>query len=852
MKTRVFAFLLMFSLLLPTLTLLSFADEDGYTISISDGELLTKTVELNFFSPVAEGCAIKLDGESLVCEEKDDVQFCLTAAEVDYQCSALFCSDKQFGTLSKENTEQQFSIGRAEYGNGVFEIRFLPAVGNTVLDTAKVYGTYNIDDVKISNVAILLSSGERLAPKNVILHYPNVGKAGTHDETVAYDGKELPIGDGWNASTNLGGTTPNVPISVTFCFDVSDEPSFAGYLNGRTLYTSVDTTKYEDGEHTFTFCSADFSKDVTVSFDNTAPVINASIENGALLQPDDKITVKTDGENDALLISIDGKRYFGKEVGKFIDEKSNTHLLTVKSTDASGNSSYVALEFYVSCGDGKTYALQNNPNATVAFSEEGKVLTVERAEQQAEKNIFRVNVGENRKMILQYCGTSSEKDNVCFSVLNVAKNEYEPLRIFPSGDTVYIEYEATDDTIKDGVVTFKAEEYVYTSESDTMVWITDTQYYTAYEDIFCEYEADIEYYIDLYSKGEAGFLLHTGDVADDYSPEDKARKQMKAASDLHKKLDDAGIPYGIVDGNHDAGQEKADSKYFVEQFGSDRFNGTSWFYGSLDNNTHHYDLVTLNGQDFLFLWLGYGVEAAPDVLAWAKMVLDKYPNRNAIIMTHSYLDEHAAWVLNYADTSAYNHSRAPEIWDNLVVPHSNVVAVFCGHTPGAARNLREVDANRSVWEILADYQFANVQNPANKQGNTICDGEGYLRLVSFADGKMTQKTYSPFLDDWNYFADAKDEFTVDLPLNQNGHSLTTDEFVPFIVTNTITGGTAEVSGEFFVLAEEFTITESKQKNDSFADFLQKNLVLILCCLAVLLCAVAAVIIVLKKKKQVKG
>ena len=844
MKKRVLSFALALLLLLPALILAANAEEDGVQVSVTDGETLTGATEISFFSPEAEGCAILLDGKPLEAAEKDDLKFCLTAAEVDYLNSALYCGDKQIGSLTKDKTEQQFTLGRAEYGEGVFEIRFLPAVGDTLVDTSKVYGTYNIDDVKITGGTLLLSSGERLLPKNVIMHYPIVGKAGTRDEKVAYSENQITVGDGWNGTTMLGGTTPDVPIALTFCFDVADDPAFAGYLNGRTLYTTLDTKQYPDGEHTLTFASASTSKDVKVNFDNTAPKITVNIENYALLQPDDKITVTTDGEKDASLVTVDGKRYFGKEVSKFIDETSKTHLLTVKATDTAGNSAYLAYEFYVSDGDGKTYVLQNNPAATVAFSEEGKVLTVERAAQTAENNVFRVTVGEQKTMILQYRGTSSEKDFIRFSVLNVKTNEYEPLRVFPSGDTVYIEFEAGENTVKDGVVTFKAEEYVYESASDTMVWITDTQYYTAYENTFCEYVADIDYYIDLYNKGEAGFLLHTGDVADDYSPEEKARAQMKAASDLHKKLDDAGIPYGIVDGNHDAGQEKADSKYFVEQFGSARFNGTSWFYGSLDNNTHHYDLVTLNGQDFLFLWLGYGVEATPEVLAWADTVLNKYPDRNAIIMTHAYLDEHNAWVLNYKDVTAYNHSRAPEIWENIVVPHSNVVAVFCGHTPGVGRNLREVDANRSVWEILADYQFVNVQDPANKQGNIICDGEGYLRLVSFADGKMTQRTYSPFLDDWNYFADDKDEFTVDLPLIQSKHSLTTESFVPYIVTGTITGGTAEVEGEYFVFAEEFAVTEH-----SGTAFPTPVLIAIIAAAVLLLAGIIVFLVIRSKKKK---
>lgn len=851
MKTRLLALLTAALLLLPGFVFAVGAEETGCIISISDGETLSGTVDLSFFSPEPEGCAILLDGKELAADEKAELKLFLTAAGVDYQNSTLSCGDTQIGSLSKDPGEQTFSLGRDSFGNGIFEVTLIPSVGGSALDTSKVYGTYNIDDFTLDGVAVALPSGEKLAPKTIVCHYPIVGASGTRDETTAYDGKTLSVGDGWSATTQLGGTTPDVPIFLTFCFDVSGEAAFAEYLNGRTLFASADTTAYDDGEHTFSFRFAGGSEEVKVFFDNTAPVISVNIENGALVKPDEKIVVTTDGKNDAVLAYVDGNRYYTKEVEKFLHENANTHLLTVKATDPFGNSSYLAYEFYVSGGDEDIYELKDSPAATVAFSEEGKVLAVERAEAQKDGNTFRVAVGENRKLVLRYRGTSSEKDNIRFSVLNVGTNEYIPLRIFPSGDTVFIEYEANEDTIRDGFVTFKAEEYVYSSESDTMIWISDTQYYTAYEDILCEYEADLDYYTELYQKGEAGFLLHTGDVADDYLQAEKARAQMKAASELHKKLDDLGIPYGIVDGNHDAGQEHADSKYFVEQFGSARFEGTSWFYGSLDDNTHHYDLVTLHGQDFLLLWLGYGVEATPEVLAWANMVLDKYPDRNAIILTHAYLDTDNDWVLNYDDVTAYNHSRAPEIWENLVVPHGNVVAVFCGHTPGVARNLRKVDDTRSVWEVLADYQFVDARKPSNKQGNTVCDGEGYLRIVSFADGMMTQKTYSPFLDDWNFYANEKEDFTVEMPLNTAGHSLTTDDFVPFVVTDVLTGGTAEVEGEYFVLAAEYTVTEREPESPSFLDRIKAH-PWIVAAAAVLLAGVIVLIIVLVKKKKKKA
>ena len=847
MKRRPFAFVLALCILLPTLLLGTAAEEPEMNFDITDGELISGTRTITYTCSGSDDCAILLDGKALSANDNADLTFTVTPNGVDYKGALFLVGEETVGEMAKLNAEQQFPLKKTCYGDGVFDIVFMPTLKDGVLlDPNAVYGTYNIDDVDLYDAAIILPTGERVNPVSVIWHYPIVGKGGTRDEEKPYQSK-TPIGDGWNASTNLGGTMPDNPIYVTFRFDLSENESFKVFHSGLTLFAELDTTAYPDGEHTLTFVCGGSKKDIKVLFDNTAPTVNVSVKTGDLLTKNDTITATSDEDNVKISMSIDGSRYNGKELYRTIEQNTKTHLLSVCAIDACGNTSYTVVEFRLSDGDEDTYEFVELPSKSVlSFSEDGKVLTVNDAPTTKNENTFTVEAGENKELILQCKATSSEHDHVLLSVLNTKTNEYEPLRTFPSEDIIYLEYTVTPDTVKDGKVTFKIEEYIHTSPSDTMIWVSDTQYYTRFEDERPEYECVLDYYAELYKKGEAGFLLHTGDVADQYTPEEDARAQMKVASELHKKLDDQNIPYGIVDGNHDAGHALADSKYFVEVFGSKRFEQTPWFYGTLDNNTHHYDLVTLDGNDFLLLWLGYGVEATPEVIAWVNMVLDKYPDRNAIILTHAYLDTDNDWVINLEDTSAYNHSRAKEIWENYVVPHNNVVAVFCGHTPGVARNLRKVDDTRSVWEVLADYQFVNVKDPNHMENYCNLDGEGYIRIVSFADGKMTQKTYSPFLDDWDYFDVQKDEFTVDLPLQESKRTLTIDTFNCFTKTGTLTGGTGSAEGKLIVMAGEFSYEPAKPEPAPFP------LVPVLIGAGVLvLAAVITVLLVLKKKKAGK-
>lgn len=79
--------------------------------------------------------------------------------------------------------------------------------------------------------------------------------------------------------------------------------------------------------------------------------------------------------------------------------------------------------------------------------------------------------------------------------------------------------------------------------------------------------------------------------------------------------------------------------------------------------------------------------------------------------------------------------------------------MLCGHHHGVAHNTKDLGNGRKVPEILADYQ-------SGKEG-----GSGYLRLLQFDldANKMIVDTYSPSLNDSNYF-DKGDDFTVDLSL----------------------------------------------------------------------------------------
>ncbi|HZG83557.1 lamin tail domain-containing protein [Paenibacillus sp.] len=294
------------------------------------------------------------------------------------------------------------------------------------------------------------------------------------------------------------------------------------------------------------------------------------------------------------------------------------------------------------------------------------------------------------------------------------------------------------------------DEYDY-----SFVWMSDTQYYSeSYPHIYSDI---VDWIAEKKDEMKIKYVTHTGDLVDEA---DKP-EQWAVASENMKVLEEAGIPYGVLAGNHDVyGKEAAYDEYW-KYFGEDRFASQDTYGGSYDNNRGHYDLVSSHGNDYIFLYMGWGI--GDEEIAWMDQVLKQYPDRMAVLNFHEYL--------------LVSGNRAPiadKIHEQVVVPNPNVVAVLSGHYHDAELLVDEIDDNgdgtpdRNVYQMLADYQ-------GGPEG-----GQGYIRLMQFDidNNKLHIKTYSPYLDDYNFYDPeqhpGKDEFSLDLDLTPRLKRVATD------------------------------------------------------------------------------
>lgn len=306
------------------------------------------------------------------------------------------------------------------------------------------------------------------------------------------------------------------------------------------------------------------------------------------------------------------------------------------------------------------------------------------------------------------------------------------------------------------------EDYDY-----TFVWMSDTQFYTEiWPHIF---ESQVNWIRDNEDEMNIKYVSHTGDIVN----EENEPYQWQRADQYMGVLDQVNIPYGVLAGNHDLTPDN-DYKYFVQYFGENRFKDKPYYGESYKNNRGHYDLISSHGNDYIMVTMGWDI--GEEEIAWMNRVLKKHPDRKAILSFHDYLQANGTRSLT-GDT----------IFQKVVVPNKNVIAVLSGHYTGSEKLVDEIDddgdgtPDRKVYQMLSDYQ-------GFEEG-----GQGYMKLlhVDTSSNKILVKTYSPYKDDYNYFDPEeypeKDEFTIDLDTEPQVKRVATNYFEVNVYTDTKIG-----------------------------------------------------------------
>ncbi len=275
--------------------------------------------------------------------------------------------------------------------------------------------------------------------------------------------------------------------------------------------------------------------------------------------------------------------------------------------------------------------------------------------------------------------------------------------------------------------TFSADEF-------TLLGIGDTQMYANYYPE--RYTELFQWMADNKSTYNIQYAMHLGDIVDDPTSD----TQWALAQNSHALLQNAGLKYSLVAGNHDYdslwnasnGQLMTRDlvKYntyfpaatYTSWLGTTNADGDSNFGmqtdGDMANTYHRFEV---NGTKYLILALAYGPNAG--TVVWAKGIADAYADHHVIVTTHSYLDGNAEWEDSCASSFA-DGQTAEFLWENLISKCSNIFMVLNGHTVGygVSTSIMYGDAGNPIIQMKVDGQ------------NILGNGETLIAMYKITNG----------------------------------------------------------------------------------------------------------------------
>jgi len=309
-----------------------------------------------------------------------------------------------------------------------------------------------------------------------------------------------------------------------------------------------------------------------------------------------------------------------------------------------------------------------------------------------------------------------------------------------------------------------------------LVVLPDTQFYSRYatEETGNQfrklygsepYLAQTQWIVRSAAALKVPFVIHLGDVVDQVG----RPQQWEVADTAMKVLEDGGVPYSILAGNHDVlrdigydrdpvGGTDADrdlsQEPYLQWFGTERASKQPTFGGRHPSGFHEYHIFEAEGQQFLVLSLSW--RASDDALAWASQVLQTHSSLPAILVNHQLL------AIDNDSTSPLEVDYGLMLWDRLIRGHDQIFLTLNGHYHGAARLTKTNDFGNPVEEIVVDYQMAY-------QG-----GNGLLRFFEFdlTNNRIHALSFSPWVpekpaDTLNEFdqamlTDANNQFSIEI------------------------------------------------------------------------------------------
>jgi hypothetical protein len=219
-------------------------------------------------------------------------------------------------------------------------------------------------------------------------------------------------------------------------------------------------------------------------------------------------------------------------------------------------------------------------------------------------------------------------------------------------------------------------------------------------------------------------------------------------------LEDAGMPYCLVPGNHDYSEQGScidRTTLLNEYFRTTDLRKLPHWGGTYDKEPermeNNFQLMEAAGRKFLIMGLEFGPRS--DVLRWANEVAAAHKDREIVLLTHAHIfadDTRYDWrkygkkqtwnphAYMMAKTTGDDVNDGEEVWEKLISKHENFIFTLNGHVlqDGLGRVATTTPGGREIPQMLVNFQM-------RPKG-----GDGWLRLIEMRkDGTAQTYDFSP-------------------------------------------------------------------------------------------------------------
>src|SRR5467141_1932861 len=309
--------------------------------------------------------------------------------------------------------------------------------------------------------------------------------------------------------------------------------------------------------------------------------------------------------------------------------------------------------------------------------------------------------------------------------------------------------------------------------SFTIIPVSDTQYYASSLNggVPAMLDTQMQWIVNNRVPLNIAFVAGLGDIVQN-GDNNGNPIEWQNANHSYSMLEDPvatglpqGIPYGLNVGNHDQGSTgdggvNSTTTFYNQYFGVSRFTGRSYYGGhSGSDNNNHYELFSASGMDFVVVNLEWDENVAhPEFITWANTILQTFPDRRAIVVTHYVCDDGFNAAFSTQGQAIYSGLKS----------NPNFFLMLGGHyTPSEGWRQDTFNGNRVV-SIHSDYQ--ELPN----------GGNGWLRIMTFspANNSVHVQTYSPTLNQFENTSAGDFTFTYPMQGPGNGFLLLGSASVP--------------------------------------------------------------------------